>query len=294
MNLNEINEINEINKTTDIPHIIHQIWFQGESVIPEKYRAFRKTWKDQDTFRYEFWDEERICNLMDFFPEYRATYISFPTMIQKIDFAKYVILYVYGGAYIDMDVFAVADLSSFLHTQSNMSFIVFQHNTPSITITVNKFMGLDGNKIINNAVIFCTSRNERMVSIIETCQNAQANWRKNWLSLQLRCLVTTGPIVFTNCIRKMDGWKSCVLPCEIFEPFTTLDMMKMSEKCTHKENGFVNYDDLMSFFRNSQPIPTTVGIHVLDLNWFKNGKENWKFKAFKKMQKIPMMKAIKV
>ena len=39
--------------------------------------------------------------LKDNYPKYLKTYNAFPLMIQKIDFAKYVILYHYGGIYID-------------------------------------------------------------------------------------------------------------------------------------------------------------------------------------------------
>ncbi len=276
---------------TKIPFIIHQIWFQGFEHIPPKYAKFSETWKNQTLFTYEFWDETRIRTILNISPSWRKTFDSFPTMIQKIDFAKYLILFIYGGVYIDMDVFSVQPLEEFMKKHKNSSFLVFEHNTPCITITVNKLLGLEGKKIINNAVIFATPKHWRIQEIIRTCQYAQANWKKNWLSLQLRCLVTTGPIVFTNCIRKTNNWRKHVLPANIFEPFTTIEMVKLSN---NMENSIIprgpnedQYDYLMNFLKSSSRMDSsTVGVHVLDLNWFKNGKENWKFRAFKKMHKV--------
>jgi inositol phosphorylceramide mannosyltransferase catalytic subunit len=290
-----------------IPNNIHQIWFQGENVIPAKYRAFQSTWKDtvkHPSYTYNFWDISSIENLLtggQISHRWNKTYHSFPTMIQKIDFAKYIILYMFGGIYIDMDVFSISPLSKLQNTLSNKDFVVFEHNTPCITITMNKLMGLQGDSLINNAVILSSIGNPKMRTIIETCCDAQARWKKNFLSLQLRCLVTTGPIVFTNCIRKFENWETMVMPAVMFEPFTTLEMARLSIKEWEEEqNGNNNgdnvqngdnyggqeYDLLMKFLSTRKDMTNVIGIHVLDLNWFKNGKNNWKFRAYRGIQKV--------
>lgn len=283
-------DINNINNSisSKIPSNIHQIWFQGKNEIPRKYLEFSKTWVHQQSHTYNFWDSTSIDALFSskqIDPLWRSVYHGFPTMIQKIDFAKYVILYMFGGVYIDMDVFAVRDLSFMSDLLSKKDFIVFQHNTPCITITMNKMMGLQGTKLINNAVIFSSRRNEKMRIIINTCCAAQLHWRKNLFSLQLRCLVTTGPIVFTNCIRQFEDWESYVMPAEMFEPYTTLEMTKLSDYFNNEQIE-VDYDKVIKFLISHKDMSRVVGIHVLDLNWFKNGKNNWKFKAYRSIQKI--------
>jgi mannosyltransferase OCH1-like enzyme len=200
-------------------------------------------------------------------------------MIQKIDFAKYVILYLHGGIYIDMDVFAVG--TGLLHqlTDNGLNFIVFEHNTPSITITMNKFMGLKGNKLINNAVICSSKKNENMKKIIDACCFAQLDWKKNMVSLQLRCLVTTGPVVFTNCIRRFPDWEKFCFPAKTFEPYTTLEMVNLSTD-TSSTHLFMRH------LMEGANMEDVIGIHVLDLSWFKNGKQNWKFKSYSSLQTI--------
>ena len=43
-----------------IPKIIHQIWWQGEKSIPEKYLSYIESWKtNHPDFKYMFWDEKK-------------------------------------------------------------------------------------------------------------------------------------------------------------------------------------------------------------------------------------------
>jgi len=274
-----------------IPMIIHQIWFQGRQDIPGKYQAFRQTWLQQGC-PYHFWEEESIKSILssnDVPPLWKRTYDSFHTMIQKIDFAKYVILYLFGGIYLDMDIFAIRPLSDLDAILQTNDFVVFKHNTPCITITMNKMMGLHGNILINNAVIFCTRKNEKIVSIINACCKAQQGLKKNFISSQLKCLVTTGPILFTNEITRFQHWKSFVMPARTFEPFTTLQLVNLRYDDVHQEvenPGHIDYVKFMQFLTTQKDMNGVIGIHVLDLNWFKNGKNNWKFRAYKTLQKM--------
>jgi len=269
-----------------IPRVVHQIWFQGAEQIPNKYVAFQRTWIAQDDITYSFWDQHRIKALFDTveIDDWRNTYESLPSMIQKIDFAKYVILYIHGGMYIDMDVFCVRPIASFLDAWQHADFLVFEHNTPGITVTMNKLMGLHGKVIINNAVICTIPRNAKLGKVIESCCRAHTNWRKNWLSLQLRCLVTTGPIVFTNTLRRFTDWRRFTLPAVVFEPFTTLEMIKIMDLFAAAFDDH-DYVELMRHLVDRCRHPDrVVGIHVLDLNWFKNGKGNWKFRVYRTIQ----------
>lgn len=87
-----------------ISKIIHQIWWQGENKVPDTYPDYRHTWKENHKdFKYMFWDEKKIKNLINKYPQYKKMFYSMPKMIHKIDMAKYIILHHYGGLYVDMD-----------------------------------------------------------------------------------------------------------------------------------------------------------------------------------------------
>ena len=47
-----------------IPRTIHQIWMQGQEVLPAKYQAFQQTWKQEKDFAYEFWDQKGLKILL--------------------------------------------------------------------------------------------------------------------------------------------------------------------------------------------------------------------------------------
>lgn len=52
------------------------------------------------------WNDDDIDNLIkDSFKEYWKVYQLFPYHILKLDFSRYAMLYMYGGIYVDMDMF---------------------------------------------------------------------------------------------------------------------------------------------------------------------------------------------
>ena len=95
-----------------IPKIMHQIWYQGEGKIPSKLKDYRANCKKINKgYKQYIWDGEMIERFIeDNYPQYSEVYKSFPMMIQKIDFAKYLILHFYGGVYVDMDVVCLLSL----------------------------------------------------------------------------------------------------------------------------------------------------------------------------------------
>jgi len=88
-----------------IQKIIHQIWFQGFENIPEKYPDHSKSWKKLNPdYKYIEWDGKKMRKLIkDKYSWFLKRYDEYPNMIQRIDTAKYFILYEYGGLLPDVD-----------------------------------------------------------------------------------------------------------------------------------------------------------------------------------------------
>lgn len=51
------------------------------------------------------WDEAAVLDLIQQdFPWFLTTYLSYPKLVQRSDVVRYMVLYKYGGVYLDADV----------------------------------------------------------------------------------------------------------------------------------------------------------------------------------------------
>ena len=100
-----------------IPKIIHQIWWQGHENIPKKMLENKITWKlNHKKYTFILWDKylfEKLLAKLNI-SILNEIYNDLPKMIQKIDFCKYVILYNYGGIYVDIDTISEKPIDKFL------------------------------------------------------------------------------------------------------------------------------------------------------------------------------------
>ena len=108
-----------------IPKIAHQIWFQDKNKInKEPYQTCHKTCLTKlklFNWKHIIWDDKSIRKLITVhYPQYLSLYNYFDIMVQKIDLAKYIIIYHYGGVYIDMDMDCVKDLTKLINKQTNV------------------------------------------------------------------------------------------------------------------------------------------------------------------------------
>lgn len=93
-----------------IPRIIHQIWFQfGENGLPtpsiKNQHNAHEIIKDNPNWEYVLWNRTLVEKFISAqYPKYYNVYNDLQFDIQKVDFARYVILYHYGGIYLDFDV----------------------------------------------------------------------------------------------------------------------------------------------------------------------------------------------
>ena len=89
-----------------IPRIIHQVWEgRTEPKMPTRLQILARTWREQNPdWEYHLWNGEEMDELVEkHFPEYLSIYRSFPYNVQRWDTIRYMILYIYGGVYTDLD-----------------------------------------------------------------------------------------------------------------------------------------------------------------------------------------------
>jgi len=214
-----------------IPKIIHQIWFQGEKQIPDHLRVYHNGWYNMNpSFEVKLWDEIAIENiLLKCDKSIIKLYRSYPYMIQKIDLAKYILLYFHGGIYIDMDMKPLKPISdSFLDYDIIISKIPFN----ILYNIVFSFIGHDINRdIINNGVIFSIPKHPSILNVIDLCLQNQHTILGS-INRALYIYHTTGPICFTNAVRNLDTANPVVriLDHTYFESSDILDIYKGTYK----------------------------------------------------------------
>ena len=87
-----------------IPKIIHQTW-KDETVPTEWKNAVDQCKANHPDFEYKLWTDETMDNFVrEHFPEFHPVYVSYKHNIQRCDAFRYLVLYKYGGVYIDMDI----------------------------------------------------------------------------------------------------------------------------------------------------------------------------------------------
>lgn len=217
-----------------LPRHIHQIWLQGEAFIPTSYQnnvASIKTLNPK--FRYTLWDECAILNLPFLMqPTARATYYKFRYLHQKVDFARYCILFQFGGMYIDMDAECVQPLEPLFASCDGYDVVLSQVN-------VDRFDQLfiwGTVPPLNNGVILCQRHSTNLHRLIDTIMALPAC---STLALATTCISeTTGPALFSRVFRTGDNM--CILPPEYLEPCAGL-------MCTVTANTYIVHRHALSW-----------------------------------------------
>lgn len=206
--------------------IIHQIWMQGENEIPEKLKMNMKRIKDMNPgIKYMFWDSDQILNIMHKHKKYYKSYNEFTYLHQKVDFAKLVILYEYGGIFIDMDAYTHQPINSLFDRYSNQDLVVSKVKT--VNGLTNYAVCGDTNFCINNGIYMAKSGADVLLYLIdEISKKTKCGIFQN----QVTCIRhTTGPLTFDTLIKiymKRDNKafsnssksRITILPYNVMEP----------------------------------------------------------------------------
>ena len=236
-----------------IPKIIHQIYFNLHNKNIEDIPLFKKSsHKIQELhpdYEYILWTEDKCDELVkEKLPEYYTFYKSMRYDIQRIDYMRFVLLYLYGGIYCDLDLIPIQKMDRVL-------------NQPFFTNTIrglvpthcefvqNDFMGsVKGYKLWDILLSFCEHNYNKKDSI-----NVYKTWTARFV------LHTTGPRYLSKVLKKImpnykpnemliytkyrnDNWKKVNRNDYLFENyvagswFETMSNNKASKNFYLKEN----------------------------------------------------------
>lgn len=164
-----------------IPRIIHQTWKTAD--IPERYRACQASWREHHPdWTYMFWTDADIeAFVVEHYPRLLGLFQSYPDNIQRVDAARYMILFYYGGVYADLDVFCRRSFDSLV------TYDVFLPETRPLGVS-NDLMG-------------CAKASPFFGNLLERLEPAFSHWQWRIVPRHFRVLLTTGSLFVTNGLR---------------------------------------------------------------------------------------------
>ncbi len=224
------------------PRNIFQVWFQGcGNMTRDDFITNSRNWKTfNPEWKYKCIDDVFLASACkEYSPRCYELYTKSPLMHMKIDLARYVVLYLHGGIYADMDAFILRPLNNSPQIQELISRYESTGNSVLGISSINLnaferfFLTLSMQSVaLNNAIMFSSPRNPVLGKFIDHVldniavsigRNSASSADKSYLQIQ----ETTGPRVlnnfFTNILDKQhqetgDAKNIIVFAPDIFEP----------------------------------------------------------------------------
>lgn len=118
-------------KNMNIPKIIHQTWKTEDLSTHSNTAQLSQSyviWYHPD-WEYKFWTDNDIVNFVENkvrfdFPDLYSIYNRLPLKIMRIDFVRYLWMYYFGGAYLDLDILCFGSLEDLFHNTNNNIFFI--------------------------------------------------------------------------------------------------------------------------------------------------------------------------
>ena len=101
---------NSIQKTEKIPNIMHQIFFPVKTKTPNKelQDARASCISENKNFTHYLWNETEVVKFIrKEYPHMEKRYRRYDYWVRRVNVARYLILYHYGGWYVDLDMTCV-------------------------------------------------------------------------------------------------------------------------------------------------------------------------------------------
>jgi mannosyltransferase OCH1-like enzyme len=86
-----------------IPKILHQTWRSSD--LPTQFRQWSSAWRAlHPKWEYRFYDDAAVYRIVaDRAPQWLGTFNALPHAVQRMDLFRYIIIYLDGGLYVDID-----------------------------------------------------------------------------------------------------------------------------------------------------------------------------------------------
>lgn len=196
-----------------IPYMLHQIWSSKKMPLPDCFLELSETWKEKHpNWQYVFWDDEKMdCFMKEYFPQYIEVYNKFPYDIQRWDSIRYLILYQFGGVYVDFDVECLENIEPLLKNNCCFGSDVQENIVYSSLI--------QGDDYLNNTFMATVPGHPFFAKIIKHVFEGKQIPYSDSIYKLLYVLQTTGSIMLSN-LKSKDDTGVYVIPARYISPFS--------------------------------------------------------------------------
>lgn len=107
-----------------IPKIIHQTWKTNN--VPIKCKKWIQSWLDKHPdYEYKLWTDHDNRELVKkHYPKFLKVYDAYSKGVYRADIARYIIIYHYGGLYVDLDFECLKNMDELLN--KNTCFFAYE------------------------------------------------------------------------------------------------------------------------------------------------------------------------
>ncbi|KAL4219772.1 hypothetical protein ACF0H5_020185 [Mactra antiquata] len=134
----------KLSTSRTIPKHIHQIFFfETSDILPKKLVDGQQSWlRQHPDYTYTLWNKTSINKLIrEEFPFLHHLFHSYGHWVRKADVARYVVMYQYGGWYVDMDIVCKKSVHELEDEASHLNKTVVVRETEPVGFS-NDFIGV--------------------------------------------------------------------------------------------------------------------------------------------------------
>jgi mannosyltransferase OCH1-like enzyme len=169
------------------------MWYDksGKDTCPDRYIENIKDIKRIcSNFEYIFWDNSKINKLWKDprLNKWKRVFYKLEHHIEKCDFTRYAILYLYGGVYIDLDFYINKDISPLIKDKD-----LLLCREPIEHEEAFKFLS-NSSKLITNSVMGSCIGNQYWINIMEFISDNYCIFQDS----SMKAVATTGPMVLAK------------------------------------------------------------------------------------------------
>jgi mannosyltransferase OCH1-like enzyme len=226
-----------------IPKILHRMWLDqnimNNEVAPKKYDKFIKSFTNHNPdFIIMFWNMEKVIKLFDNVDifKYKKVWEKLDHHMKKCDFARYIIMYLYGGIYVDLDFMCFRNLTPLLNREL---LLVFE---PPESAEIHQ-----QEKCLCNGFIGSIPKHLFWLQWMDFIEKSINN------SPLAHVMLTTGPVNF-NIFFSQSKYKNTetVNTCDIMPLYVDNGINYVTRDCIYRNNGskIIKSDDYYKHFQN--------------------------------------------